>query len=122
MGEELIFDAIRWSYRGPLTGVQAMEPEGLPSAVALSNYPNPFNPVTRLRITLPAGAMVRLEISNILGQRVAVPLEGWMEGGVHDVPWDATGLSSGMYVARLRALGEGPERSSMITRTLMLTR
>ena len=121
-GQELIFDAIRWSYRGPLTGVREKKPEVLPAALSLLNYPNPFNPVTRLRITLPGGAMARIEVTNLLGQRVAVLLDGWMEGGIHEIPWDATGLSSGMYLVRLRTLGEGSESPSVVTRTVMLTR
>jgi hypothetical protein len=118
----MIFDAVRWSYRGPLDGIREEKAGVLPATLSLSNFPNPFNPVTRLRITLPGGAMARIEVTNLIGQRVAVLLDGWLEGGIHDVPWDATGLSSGMYLVRLRTLGEGSNSPSLVTRTVMLTR
>ena len=121
-GQELVFDAIRWSYQGPLPGVRASQPEGLPRKLALTNYPNPFNPVTRLRFALPGPAMVRLEIVNLLGQRVGVPFEGWLGPGDHEVPWDATGCSTGMYLARLRTVGGDGRTVSTVTRGILLAR
>jgi len=74
----------------------------------LQNYPNPFNPETTIRFTLPEAAQVRIEVMNVLGQRIAVLSDGSMAAGYHAVRWDgriASGerVGSGMYFCRMRA-------------------
>jgi glycosidase len=71
-------------------------------------HPNPFNPVTTLRYTLPAAGEVRLTIHDLAGRQVAVLRDGMQEAGRHAVRWrgvDADGrpLGAGVYVARLQA-------------------
>jgi len=121
-GQEMVFDAIRWSYRGPLESVRSLNAEGLPRSLTLTNYPNPFNPVTRLRFALPEASRVTLEIVNLLGQRVSVLYEGLLGPGEHEIPWDGAGCSTGMYVVRLRAAGENGRTLSTVTRGILLTR
>ena len=65
------------------------------------NYPNPFNPSTTIRFTLPSPARVRLEMLNILGQRVKTLIDGELGAGVHQVLIDGTDLASGVYFYRL---------------------
>jgi hypothetical protein len=67
------------------------------------NYPNPFNPSTTIRFTIPKAAFVRLEVYNLLGQRVASLVSGNVSGGVHEISWNAGNVSSGVYVYRLAA-------------------
>jgi len=74
------------------------------------NYPNPFNPTTTVNYLLPTPADVRLDIYNLLGQRVVTLFEGRQEAGEHTVTWDASGFPSGVYFARL----ETAERSESI--------
>ena len=84
-------------------GIETM-PEGVPMRTALvQNYPNPFNPTTTIRYTLANQLAVRLEIYSILGQRVAILVDGREQAGVHDVRFDGSGLSSGVYICRLTA-------------------
>lgn len=64
------------------------------------NFPNPFNPSTTLQYSLPIRSFVRLEVFNILGERVATLVSGEMPAGVHEVNFDASGLSSGIYFYR----------------------
>jgi hypothetical protein len=71
----------------------------------LQNYPDPFNSETMLRFHLSKSEFVYLHIYNILGQRLKVLLEGKREAGEHSVVWDASGLSSGIYFARLEVGG-----------------
>jgi PKD repeat protein len=74
----------------------------LPSDYALSqNYPNPFNPTTEIEFALPQASNVSLSIYNVVGQRVDVLVDGYMEAGVHHVTWEADGFATGMYFYRL---------------------
>lgn len=70
------------------------------------NYPNPFNPSTQIRFELPVAADVTLEIFDVFGRRVAVLLQNEQkQAGYHNVSFDASDLSSGMYIYRLHAQG-----------------
>ena len=76
---------------------------GLPNKIALkANYPNPFNPKTNIRFTLPIQHNVTLEIYNILGRKVATLLnDKSYQAGLHSVSWDASNVASGTYIYRL---------------------
>ena len=66
------------------------------------NYPNPFNSSTTIKYQLPIPRTVRLEIFNAAGQRVATLVNEPQEPDEYEVVWDAGGLASGIYFARLR--------------------
>ncbi|MCH8487964.1 MAG: T9SS type A sorting domain-containing protein [Candidatus Cyclonatronum sp.] len=96
----------------PTSAVPAGE---LPREITLSqNYPNPFNPTTMIRFEMPAAEEVRLEVYNVQGQRVAVLVNGTVQAGVHNVSFDASALSSGVYLYRLQA------GSQVLTRKMTL--
>lgn len=72
------------------------------------NHPNPFNAATTIRYTLNEGADVRLEIFDLLGRRVATPVDEYRPAGTHEVVWNGrsqTGesLASGVYCYRIQA-------------------
>ena len=74
------------------------------------NYPNPFNPSTLIPYQVPTAARVRLEVFNVLGQRVATLVDGERPAGVHTAVWDATDaagrpVGAGVYFYRLRSAG-----------------
>ncbi|PJA26380.1 MAG: hypothetical protein CO189_11090 [candidate division Zixibacteria bacterium CG_4_9_14_3_um_filter_46_8] len=70
----------------------------IPTQLALlANYPNPFNASTEIRYSLPAEAKVRLEVFNLLGQKVATLIDGVQVAGQHSIVWDAASMSSGAY-------------------------
>jgi len=65
------------------------------------NFPNPFNPVTRIEFGLPAPGHVRLDVYNVKGELVASLANGTYGMGFHTVEWNAAGMSSGIYFYRL---------------------
>ena len=73
----------------------------------LFRSPNPFNPSTSIRFSIPSAEKVSLTVYNVLGHRVATLIAGdQMSAGQHDITFDASNLASGMYTYRLEA---GPE-------------
>jgi hypothetical protein len=68
-----------------------------------ANYPNPFNPSTVIKFSLPTATHVELDIYNVLGRRVSRLLDGTMKPGRHKVRFDGTPYAAGVYFYRLRA-------------------
>jgi len=76
----------------------------LPTEFALDqNYPNPFNPTTEINFSLPSASDVKLEVYNIMGQRVVTLVDGFFGAGQHSAVWDASSIASGIYFYRLTA-------------------
>jgi len=74
------------------------------------NFPNPFNPSTTIRFSLPQGGPVSLKIYNIRGQLVRTLVDGFTEAGRHQAVWNGTDeagtkVASGVYFCRFSANG-----------------
>lgn len=67
------------------------------------NYPNPFNPKTKIEFDLPEVTEVTIQIYNINGRKIAVPLHQRLATGHHTVIWDASRFPSGNYFILLEA-------------------
>ncbi len=72
----------------------------------LQNYPNPFNAATTIFYELPKASQVKLEIFNVLGQKVATLIDDEETAGIHSAVWDGTdesgtNVASGMYLYRI---------------------
>ena len=90
--------------------LSALGGSALPQAWTLGqNYPNPFNPSTLIPYHVPTAAPVRLEVFNVLGQRVATLVNEERPAGVHTAAWDATDavgrVGAGVYFYRLSSAG-----------------
>ncbi|WP_240644889.1 T9SS type A sorting domain-containing protein [Cyclonatronum proteinivorum] len=84
--------------------------------VDLQNYPNPFNPISQIQYTLPAEAQVRIDVFNVMGQRVATLVNDRLRAGVHTATFDGSRLASGLYIARMQL------NNQVYTRTMMLVK
>ena len=86
-----------------------------PSSFTLSTaYPNPFNPSTSLNLNMPTDGYVSVKAYNLVGQVVGVIAEGNMDAGSHTMTWDASNLSSGVYLITAEYAG------SVATQKVML--
>ena len=106
------------SFNGDTNGEEDTEAQNSkPREFQLSqNYPNPFNPSTVIRYQLPVNSEVRLAVYDMLGREVAVLVNGTMSSGVHEVTFDASSLSSGIYLYRLTT------RDQTISKKMMLVK
>ena len=98
----------------------ALGGSGLPQRFALGqNYPNPFNPSTIIPYQLPTAVQVRLEIFNLLGQRIATLIDEERPAGFHTAQWNATNaagqaVAAGVYLYRLTAGGSSYTRRMVL--------
>lgn len=70
-----------------------------------NNYPNPFNPVTNISYDLPGKSNVELKVFDLLGREVKTLVNGSQEPGSYSIQFDASGLSSGLYLYRIKTNG-----------------
>ena len=100
--------------------------DAAPDAFALAqNYPNPFNPTTTIDFSLPEASLVTLAVYNMLGQEVASLLRQMeLEGGDQSVVFDASALSSGIYLYRIstQPLEKGGSRTLHQVKRMLLVK
>ena len=76
---------------------------GSPEKISLSQYPNPFNPSTRISYILPEKVDVSLKVYDILGNEITTLVDESQQPGKYEVEFTAKGLASGIYLYRLQA-------------------
>jgi len=87
-------------------GVVSVENDNaqLPKAFSLlQNYPNPFNPGTRISFDLPKESRVQIKVYDMLGKEIALILDEVKPAGKHNIAFDGTNISSGIYLYRMEA-------------------
>jgi hypothetical protein len=78
--------------------------DALPSTFKLTgNFPNPFNPETKIRFEIPVKSIISVQVFNVLGQRVSDINLGVQEIGYHELTWSGSKLASGIYIYVLKA-------------------
>jgi lysophospholipase L1-like esterase len=68
----------------------------------MQNYPNPFNKSTTIEYSLPGNAQTEIVVYDLLGHIVATLVDEYRNAGTHKVIWDASGLSTGVYIYQLK--------------------
>jgi hypothetical protein len=68
-----------------------------------NNYPNPFNPSTKITYSIPERENVSLKVFDLLGSEVVELVKGEIETGTYDINFNASNLPSGVYFYRLQA-------------------
>ncbi|TNE72945.1 T9SS type A sorting domain-containing protein [bacterium] len=92
-GKTTAYDPIEFLYTGPET------------FSLKNNYPNPFNPVTVIPYDVAERTAVRIEIFNVLGQRVSTLVNEVKNPGTYKIEFRASGYASGVYIVRYSAQG-----------------
>jgi len=81
-------------------------PEEIPEDfVILENYPNPFNPSTTIRFTLDSHSDVNLTVYDVLGKEITTLIQDNIVKGVHEIGFDGSNVSSGIYFCKIRISG-----------------
>jgi len=109
------------SYSQPIqvvvNGVLAVGDKGGPVVFKLNqNYPNPFNPSTEIKYSVAKAGLVTLKVYNLIGQEVASLVNQEQTAGEHAVKFDASSLSSGIYLYRLSSGSETAVKSMMLVK------
>ncbi len=97
---------------------QSNEPPG--TFALYGNYPNPFNPSTTISYSIARPGFVSLKVYDMLGREVATLLSDVADAGPHEIRWDASAFSSGVYFVRMMALTPGETYTN--TRMMLLLR
>lgn len=94
-----------WNFRTMVTGITG-NGTGIPAEYKLyNNYPNPFNPATKISYDLPEGSNVKLAVYDILGKEVATLINEFKTAGNYTIQFNAEGLTSGVYFYSIEAQG-----------------
>ncbi len=80
------------------------------------NFPNPFNPATTIRYSLPDAGHVRCSVYNLLGEEVALVYDGIQSAGTHELVFENAALPSGVYFYQLIAPGVQETRRMIVAR------
>ena len=107
----------KWGSTSTVINVAGIDEElvGLtPETFALyNNYPNPFNPATKIRFAIPQSTFTVLKVYSILGEEVASLVNELKTPGIYEINFDGTDLASGTYLYKLQA-GDFSETKKMI--------
>ncbi|MDI6804770.1 MAG: T9SS type A sorting domain-containing protein [Bacteroidota bacterium] len=67
------------------------------------NHPNPFNPTTKIKFSIPEAGFVMLKVYDVLGREVAILVNEYKDAGYYDVTWDGANITSGVFFYKLAA-------------------
>jgi hypothetical protein len=89
--------------------------EVIGTELSLQSYPNPFNPATEIRFSIPEDGFVTLRVYDVLGRVVATLVDEVRQAGPYRVLWNATNVPSGVYFSRLET-----QRGAVVSKLLLV--
>jgi hypothetical protein len=110
---ELVGSIIKGITYGNITSIGNIQNDFIKSFTLFQNFPNPFNPNTKISYSIPKTSLVLLKIFNVLGQEVATLINEEKPSGNYEITWYAKNLPSGVYFYQLKA-GEFIETRKML--------
>lgn len=105
---------------GIVTDIKETNNDYLDGFIVSSNYPNPFNPTTKIGYRIPEQSFIKIEIINLLGQSVGVLVNTEKHAGFHEATWNAENLPSGIYLISIRAEGLHSNKSFVQVKKALL--
>ncbi len=88
----------------------------VPTNYSISNHPNPFNPATTINYQLPQDGMVTIKVYDIIGKEVATLVNEQKSAGYYKADFDASRLTSGVYIATIQASGFNKSIKLLLTK------
>jgi hypothetical protein len=82
---------------GDITEVEFFRESGINNFILFQNYPNPFNPTTTIKFSVKEQSIVKISITNILGQKITDLINEEKNTGMYEIQWNAENYSSGVY-------------------------
>ena len=101
----------------PIVNVEKVHDNLLDKFALEANYPNPFNPSTKIQYSIPKelnGSQVSLKVYNTLGQEVATLVNQTQKSGTYEVEFNASKLTSGIYIYTLHSAGLSQSRKMLL--------
>ena len=95
------FGSVSYTY-APATGIND-DFSSVNSYSLSNNYPNPFNPSTKISYTIPKRSNVNIKVFNLLGSEVVELINDEVEAGSYDIEFNAVKLPSGVYFYRIQS-------------------
>lgn len=93
--------SVVWNFRTGLVGLNQTENE-IPVQYRLyNNYPNPFNPATKIKFDIPEQSFTKILIYDINGKEISMPVNEQLNPGSYDAVFDASKLPSGVYFYKI---------------------
>lgn len=97
------FTLARYTGSSGNVGIKDINQEQIASYYLLPNYPNPFNPSTKISWQVPVGSWQTIKIYDVLGKEIATLVDEYKPAGSYEVEWDASNYPSGVYFYQLKA-------------------
>ncbi|MFA5012005.1 MAG: T9SS type A sorting domain-containing protein [Ignavibacteria bacterium] len=92
-----------WNFSTTLTGLNPIKGK-IPNSFSLSqNFPNPFNPTTKIKFDVPKASSVKITIFDMLGKEISILVNGKLNAGSYSVDWNANDYPSGVYFYRMES-------------------
>jgi len=103
-GSESLYWSTGWDNEGEeFDNMVDKSQTSIPCEYTLSVYPNPFNPVTVISYKLQVASSTSLTIYDVQGRQVTELVDGWRDSGLHEITFDASQFTSGIYFCKLVA-------------------